>query len=89
MDHMGDFLRSLLENKLFVKAEKCEFNVSTVKFVGYVVEKGQFGANLAQIDAVRGWPLPATCKQRCFLWFLNFSGDSFTTTAALARLLHG
>lgn len=39
--HVRTGLQRLLENKFFVKAEKCEFNVSSVAFLGYIEEKGQ------------------------------------------------
>lgn len=32
---------NLLANKLFVKAEKCDFHVSSVSFLGYVNESGK------------------------------------------------
>lgn len=39
--HVRAVLQRLLENKLFVKAEKCEFNSQTVTFLGYVLEGGR------------------------------------------------
>lgn len=33
-------LQRLLENRLFVKSEKCEFHVPTVAFLGYIIERG-------------------------------------------------
>lgn len=33
-------LQRLLENGLFVNREKCEFHVSTVAFLGYIIEQG-------------------------------------------------
>ncbi|KAI3356605.1 hypothetical protein L3Q82_017805 [Scortum barcoo] len=35
--HVRQVLSRLLENKLFVKAEKCEFHASSVSFLGFVV----------------------------------------------------
>ncbi|KAI3361475.1 hypothetical protein L3Q82_012950 [Scortum barcoo] len=35
--HVRQVLNRLLENKLFVKAEKCEFHASSVTFLGFVV----------------------------------------------------
>lgn len=31
-------LIQLLENKLFVKAEKCEFHATTVSFLGFIIK---------------------------------------------------
>ena len=41
VQHVRLVLQRLLENRLFVKAEKCEFHVTSVGFLGFVVEKGQ------------------------------------------------
>lgn len=38
--HVREVLKRLLENKLYAKAGKCEFHVSSVSFLGFVVEKG-------------------------------------------------
>lgn len=34
-------LKCLQENRLFVKAEKCEFHVTAVSFLGFVEKQGQ------------------------------------------------
>lgn len=42
-------LQRLLDNKVFIKAEKCEFNVA---FLGYIFEIGQVTTDLVKIEAV-------------------------------------
>lgn len=49
MQHVQPVLRCLLENSLFVKAEKCEFHTTTVSFLGFIVQQGQLSADLAKI----------------------------------------
>ena len=39
-EHVRQVLQRLLENQLFVKAEKCEFHRSTLSFLGYVIAEG-------------------------------------------------
>ncbi|KAF7640683.1 hypothetical protein LDENG_00023110, partial [Lucifuga dentata] len=71
--HVRLVLQRLLENKLFVKAEKCEFHVSSVKFLGYIIESGQVKADPDKIRAVAEWPKPESHKQlQHFLGFANF-----------------
>ena len=41
--HVRQVLQRLLENRLFVKAEKCDFHVSSVGFLGYVIGGGTVG----------------------------------------------
>lgn len=73
VQHVRLVLRRLLENRLFVKAEKCEFHVTSVSFLGFVVEKGQLKADPAKVQAVAEWPSPSTRKQlQRFLGFANF-----------------
>ncbi len=65
-------MQRLLQNKLFVKAEKCEFHVEIVSFLGYVIENGQVKMDPQKIQAVAEWPIPTTGKQlQQFLGFAN------------------
>uniref|UniRef100_A0A1A8MKZ8 Gypsy retrotransposon integrase-like protein 1 n=1 Tax=Nothobranchius pienaari TaxID=704102 RepID=A0A1A8MKZ8_9TELE len=71
--HVRAVLQRLLENRLYVKAEKCEFHVSTVKFLGFVIESGRLRADPEKVQAVTEWPTPTTRKQlQRFLGFSNF-----------------
>uniref|UniRef100_A0A8P4GJA5 Gypsy retrotransposon integrase-like protein 1 n=1 Tax=Dicentrarchus labrax TaxID=13489 RepID=A0A8P4GJA5_DICLA len=73
VQHVRQVLQRLLENKLFVKAEKCEFHVTSVSFLGFIIERGQVKADPAKIQAVADWPSPTTRKQlQRFLGFANF-----------------
>lgn len=64
-------LQCLLENKLFVKAEKCDFHSNTVSFLGYIIESGQYRTDPSKIKAVVEWPKLSKQLQR-FLGFANF-----------------
>lgn len=71
--HVRLVLQRLLENKLFVKAEKCKFHHPSVSFLGYVLEGGQVRPAEEKIKAVLDWPRPETRKQlQRFLGFANF-----------------
>lgn len=70
--HVRQMLQRLLQNKLFVKAEKCEFHVDSVSFLGYVIESGQVKTDPQKIQAVAEWPIPTIRKQlQQFLGFAN------------------
>ena len=45
--HVRLVLQRLLENRLFVKAEKCQLHVQSVLFLGFVIEKGQIRSDPA------------------------------------------
>ena len=71
--HVRMVLQRLLENKLFVKAEKCEFHVTSVRFLGFIIETGQVRADPEKVKAVTEWPTPSSRKQlQQFLGFANF-----------------
>ncbi|KAK7884344.1 hypothetical protein WMY93_027467 [Mugilogobius chulae] len=73
MVHVRQVLQRLLENKLYVKAEKCEFNVQSVSFLGYIIGCGQVKPDPSKIQAVADWPRPQNRKQlQRFLGFANF-----------------
>lgn len=40
-EHVRQVLQHLLENKLYAKAEKCEFHSKKISFGGFIVEEGQ------------------------------------------------
>ena len=73
IQHVSLVLKRLLENKLYVKAEKCTFHVDSVSFLGFIVEKGQIKTDPAKVQAVAEWPTPTSRKQlQRFLGFANF-----------------
>lgn len=74
MQHVRLFLRHLLEqmslSSLFVKAEKFEFQATTVSFLEFIIQQGQL---LTKIQAVAEWPTPTTRRQlQQFQEFANF-----------------
>ncbi|XP_076729333.1 uncharacterized protein LOC143412466 isoform X2 [Maylandia zebra] len=73
VEHVRLVLQRLLENRLFVKAEKCEFHVPTVSFLGFVVEQGRLRADPGKVKAVVEWPVPKNRRElQKFLGFANF-----------------
>lgn len=73
VQHVKQVLQRLLENRLFVKAEKCDFHKDSISFLGYIFESGQVRADPEKIRAVAEWPIPTSVKQlQRFLGFANF-----------------
>ena len=56
--HVCLVLQRLLENKLFVKAEKCEFHQPSVTFLGFVLEGGQVKPSEEKIKGSPGLANP-------------------------------
>ncbi|KAL0194378.1 hypothetical protein M9458_012674, partial [Cirrhinus mrigala] len=66
-------LSRLLENHLYVKAEKCEFHVNQTSFLGYHISHQGVKMHTAKVQAVTEWPQPNTIKElQRFLGFANF-----------------
>uniref|UniRef100_A0A3P9IIW0 Gypsy retrotransposon integrase-like protein 1 n=1 Tax=Oryzias latipes TaxID=8090 RepID=A0A3P9IIW0_ORYLA len=72
-NHVLLVLSRLLENQLFVKAEKCLFHASSIQFLGYILEAGSIRPDPAKLEAVSQWDPPKTRKKlQQFLGFANF-----------------
>ncbi|KAM9332582.1 uncharacterized protein KZ484_017658 [Pholidichthys leucotaenia] len=66
-------LQCLMENQLYVKAEKCEFHTHTTTFLGYIISQGCIEPDPIKVKAVTGWPVPTSGKElQLFLGFVNF-----------------
>ncbi len=66
-------LQKCQENDLFVKPDKCDFFVSTVEFLGFMIREGKLEMNPAKLDGIASWPPPENVKQLwSFLGFCNF-----------------
>ena len=71
--HVKQVLQRLLENQLYVKAEKCEFHKESVSFLGYVISPGNVNMDPGKVRAVTEWPTPSSRRQlQQFLGFANF-----------------
>ncbi|XP_064820987.1 uncharacterized protein LOC135538716 [Oncorhynchus masou masou] len=73
IQHVKQVLQRLLENRLFVKAEKCDFHAHTTSFLGYIISRSEIKMYQEKVRAVRDWARPGTRLQlQRFLGFANF-----------------
>src|SRR5882757_8011837 len=65
---------ALLEkHNLFIKPEKCDFEQSSVEYLGVVISHNSEKMDPAKIAGVAEWPIPTTKKEvQSFLGFTNF-----------------
>jgi hypothetical protein len=66
-------VQRLQQNDLFLKLEKCKFDVPRIEFLGMIISHNQVDMDPIKIQGVLDWPTPETVKQvRGFLGFGNF-----------------
>ena len=66
-------LSRLLNNNLFVKAEKCFFLRKSIDYLEIVISKGQINIDKKKVLEVLKWPVPTKVKHmQAFLNFVNF-----------------
>ncbi|GJZ58579.1 putative reverse transcriptase domain-containing protein [Tanacetum coccineum] len=58
--HLKLVLRLLKEEKLFAKFSKCEFWLSTVKFLSHVIDSEGIHVDPAKIESIKDWASPKT-----------------------------
>ncbi len=73
IQHVRAVLRRLMQNQLYIKAEKCEFHQTQVAFLGYVISQEGVTMDEHKVKAVVNWPRPRTLKElQRFLGFAKF-----------------
>ncbi len=92
--HISKVLRRFLDNHIYAKPEKCEFHVTEVMFLGFIIKPGQIKMDHQKVQAVVDWPPPSSVKEvQHFLGFANCYRKlilNFSTVAApLSTLTKG
>lgn len=62
LQHIQVVLQQLLDNDLFVKAEKCGFHSLSVSFLVFIIALGSIQKDPAKVSAVVCWPRPKSQK---------------------------
>ncbi|KAB2098877.1 hypothetical protein AG0111_0g12970 [Alternaria gaisen] len=73
-EHVRKVLRKLQDAGLQVDIKKCEFEVKSTKYLGFIIKAGKgISMDPAKVAAIREWEAPQTVKGvRSFLGFANF-----------------
>ena len=90
--HVRMIMNVLRENKLYVKASKCEMFRSSVEFLGFNINRNGIAMMDDKVRAIVEWPTPTTVKQvRSFLGLAGFYRQFIkmfsATTSPLTELL--
>ena len=66
-------LQHLQEHDLYLKAEKCKFDVQEVEFLWLIFKPNQLSMDPPKLTGIKDWPAPTNVKGvRSFLGFGNF-----------------
>ncbi len=66
-------LQCLRENKLFLKAEKCKFEVLETEYLGVIISENSIRMDPVKIAGITEWPMPTKKRElQSFLGFMNF-----------------
>lgn len=81
-------LQRLQQHDLYLKPEKCFFDVEEVEFLGLLIRPHYVKMDPTKLDGIRNWPTPTTVKQvRAFIGFGNFYRKFIDHFSDLARPL--
>ena len=87
--HVKKVLERLIENNLYVKLEKCEFDVEETTFLGYVISKDGLKMDNDKVKAVLDWPIPTNVKEvQSFIGLCNYYRIFIKDFAKIANPLH-
>jgi len=68
-----EVLRSLKENDLFLKPEKCEFKKKKIEFLGIIIGEKGVKMDMTKVEAIMSWPTLKRMKDvQAFLGLANF-----------------
>ena len=88
VDHVKRVLRKLDDGGLCLKLSKCEFHVTTVEFLGYVVDTKGIHMDPKKLDAIMNWPNPKSVKEvQAMLGFANYYRNFIPDFATIATPL--
>jgi hypothetical protein len=79
----------LAMHDLFLKPEKCKWEMDSIDYLGVILEKGVTCMDLMKVSGIQEWPTPTSVKQvRSFLGFCNFYRSFIPGFSHLARPLN-
>ena len=63
LGHLRELLARLREQKLYAKLEKCQFFMTEVNFLGFIVGKDSIMPDQTKVEAIKSWLTPSTITQ--------------------------
>jgi len=86
---LHEVLRLCEESDLYIKPEKCEFEVLEIEYLGLIIGHGNIRMDPVKVRGIQEWRAPRSLREvRAFLGFCNFYRRFIRGFSALARPLH-
>ncbi|KAI7969145.1 hypothetical protein EIK77_006050 [Talaromyces pinophilus] len=87
--HVRMVLQRLHDAGLQASIKKCEFHITTTKYLGFIITPKGIQVNPAKVEAVISWKAPTTVVgMQSFLGFCNFYQKFIAEYSQIARPLH-
>ena len=84
-----DVLKKLIENNLFAKLSKCEFDKDKVEFLGHVISGSGISTDPKKIKTIEEWPVPKCVKDvQRFVGLCNYYRRFVKDFSSIAKPLH-
>ncbi|VDC05060.1 unnamed protein product [Peniophora sp. CBMAI 1063] len=88
-DIVHQVLKILRDNHLYLKPKKCDFEQSSIEYLGMIVEQGVIRMDPAKVAAISDWPKPTKKRElQSFLGFCNFYHRFIKDFSKIARPLY-
>jgi len=87
--HVRQVLKRLRETGLHASIKKCEFHVTSTKYLGFIITSEGIEVDPAKIEVILSWKTPMTVLGvQSFLGFCNFYRKFIKAYSRTARPLH-
>ena len=66
-------LKILMDNELYLKTEKCEFETQKLEYLGVIIKPDSIEMDPIKLTGIKAWPVPKSAKNvKQFMGFCNF-----------------
>ena len=87
--HVKKVLDVLRKEKLYVKMSKCEFDKTSLVYLGHIIGGGHLQVDLAKVAIIVNWPRPNTVTEiKSFLGAVQYWRKFISGFSSIAAPLH-